>query len=95
MRVRKIGIAAGGESAQQIERRRGLPVGLQLPARIGMGAAKAQGIAMPTASATRESIQALANNHPGDIDFSVLLLELARAAGMQLEPENVKVSDGL
>jgi 3-hydroxyisobutyrate dehydrogenase len=62
---------------------------------LGMGAAKARGVAMPTASATRESIQALANTHPGDIDFSVLLLELARAAGMKLEPENVKVSDGL
>ena len=62
---------------------------------LGMGAARARGIAMPTASATRESIQALANSHPGDIDFSVLLLELARAAGMKLEPENVKVSDGL
>jgi 3-hydroxyisobutyrate dehydrogenase len=62
---------------------------------LGMGAAKAQGVTMPTASATRESIQALANQYPGDIDFSVLLLELARAAGMKLEPENVKVSDGL
>jgi len=62
---------------------------------LGMAAAKAQGVVMPTASATRESIQALANQHPGDIDFSVLLLELARAAGMTLEPENVKVSDGL
>jgi 3-hydroxyisobutyrate dehydrogenase len=62
---------------------------------LGMSAAKAQGVTMPTASATRESIQALANQHPGDIDFSVLLLELARAAGMKLEPENVKVSDGL
>jgi 3-hydroxyisobutyrate dehydrogenase len=62
---------------------------------LGMGAAKAQGVTMPTASATRESIQALANQYPGDIDFSVLLLELARAAGMKLEPENVKVGDGL
>jgi len=62
---------------------------------LGMSAAKAQVVTMPTASATRESIQALANQHPGDIDFSVLLLELARAAGMKLEPENVKVSDGL
>jgi 3-hydroxyisobutyrate dehydrogenase len=62
---------------------------------LGMSAAKAQGVTMPTASVTRESIQALANQHPGDIDFSVLLLELARAAGMTLEPENVKVSDGL
>ena len=60
-----------------------------------MGAAKAQGVTMPTASVTRESMQALANQYPGDIDFSVLLLELARAAGMKLEPENVKVGDGL
>jgi 3-hydroxyisobutyrate dehydrogenase len=60
-----------------------------------MGAAKAQGVAMPTASATRESLQALANQYPGNIDFSVLLVELARAAGMKLAPENVKVSDGL
>ena len=35
------------------------------------------------------------HQYPGDIDFSVLLLELARAAGMKLEPENVKVGDGL
>ena len=62
---------------------------------LGMGAAKAQGVTMPTASATRESLQSLANQYPGDIDFSVLLLELARAAGMTLAPENVKVSDGL
>jgi 3-hydroxyisobutyrate dehydrogenase len=62
---------------------------------LGMGAAKAQGVTMPTASATRESLQSLANQYPGDIDFSVLLLELARAAGMKLEPENVKVGDGL
>jgi 3-hydroxyisobutyrate dehydrogenase len=62
---------------------------------LGMGAAKAQGVMMPTASVTRESLQSLANQYPGDIDFSVLLLELARAAGMKLEPENVQVSDGL
>jgi len=62
---------------------------------LGMAAAKAQGVVMPTASATRESIQSLANQYPGDIDFSVLLLELARAAGMTLAPENAKVSDGL
>jgi 3-hydroxyisobutyrate dehydrogenase len=44
---------------------------------------------------TRDSISSLSHQYPGDIDFSVLLLELARAAGMKLEPENVKVSDGL
>jgi 3-hydroxyisobutyrate dehydrogenase len=62
---------------------------------LGMGAAKSLGVMMPTASVTRESLQSLAHQYPGDIDFSVLLLELARAAGMKLVPENVKVSDGL
>ena len=52
---------------------------------LGMGAAKALGVTMPTASATRDSMQSLAHQYPGDIDFSVLLLELARAAGMKLE----------
>ena len=41
------------------------------------------------------SIASLAHQYPGDIDFSVLLLELARSAGMKLESENAKVSDGL
>ena len=50
---------------------------------------------MPTASVTRDSVLALSHQYPGDIDFSVLLLELARAAGMTLAPENVDVSDGL
>ena len=35
MRIRQIGVAAGRECAQQIERRRRLAIGLQLPARIG------------------------------------------------------------
>ena len=35
MHIVEVGVAAGGEGAQQIERRRRLPIGLQLPARIG------------------------------------------------------------
>jgi 3-hydroxyisobutyrate dehydrogenase len=62
---------------------------------LGLGAARVRGVAMPIAAATRESLQALAHQYPGDIDFSVLLLELARDAGMKLEPENAQVSDGL
>jgi 3-hydroxyisobutyrate dehydrogenase len=62
---------------------------------LGMAAARQFGVVMPTASVTRDSILALSHQYPGDIDFSVLLVELARAAGMKLEPENVKVSDGL
>ena len=62
---------------------------------LGMGAAKQFGVVMPTASVTRDSIASLSHQYPGDVDFSVLLVELARAAGMKLESENVKVSDGL
>jgi 3-hydroxyisobutyrate dehydrogenase len=60
-----------------------------------MGAAKSFGVMMPTASVTRDSILALSHQYPGDVDFSVLLLELARAAGMTVKSENVEVSDGL
>lgn len=62
---------------------------------LGMSAGRTYGVVMPAASATRDSIMALSHQYPGDIDFSVLLVELARAAGMKLEPENVPVSDGL
>ena len=62
---------------------------------LGMGAAKQFGVVMPTASVTRDSILALSHQYPGDVDFSVLLLELARAAGMTVKSENVEVSDGL
>jgi 3-hydroxyisobutyrate dehydrogenase len=62
---------------------------------LGMGAARQFGVVMPTASVTRDSVAALAHQYPGDVDFSVLLLELARSAGMKLEPENVEVGDGL
>jgi 3-hydroxyisobutyrate dehydrogenase len=62
---------------------------------LGVGAARQFGVVMPTASVTRDSIASLAHQYPGDIDFSVLLLELARSAGMKIEAENVKVDDGL
>jgi 3-hydroxyisobutyrate dehydrogenase len=62
---------------------------------LGMSAGRTYGVVMPVASATRDSIMSLSHQYPGDIDFSVLLVELARAAGMKLEPENVPVTDGL
>ena len=62
---------------------------------LGLAAGRSHGVVMPTASVTRDSILSLAHQYPGDIDFSVLLVELARAAGMQLAPENVEVGDGL
>ena len=62
---------------------------------LGMGAAKAHGVAMPAAAATRESVARLVGRGYEDIDFAVLLAETAKDAGLELKPENVKVDDGL
>jgi 3-hydroxyisobutyrate dehydrogenase len=62
---------------------------------LGMSAGKQYGVPMPTAAATRESIAQMVGRGYDDTDFSVLLVELARAAGLEVKSENVKVSDGL
>jgi 3-hydroxyisobutyrate dehydrogenase len=62
---------------------------------LGMGAAKAHGVAMPAAAATRESVARLVGRGYEDIDFAVLLVELAKDAGLALTPDNVKLGDGL
>lgn len=62
---------------------------------LGLGAAKAYGVAMPAAAATRESVACMVGRGHEDIDFAVLLLETAKDAGLELKPENVKMSDGL
>jgi 3-hydroxyisobutyrate dehydrogenase len=62
---------------------------------LGMGAAKTHGVAMPAAAATRESIARLVGRGYEDIDFAVLLVEMAKDAGLALTPDNVKLSDGL
>jgi 3-hydroxyisobutyrate dehydrogenase len=62
---------------------------------LGMGAARAHGVAMPSAAATRESVARLVGRGYDHVDFAVLLQETARDAGLELQPENVKVDDGL
>jgi 3-hydroxyisobutyrate dehydrogenase len=62
---------------------------------LGMGAAKAHGVAMPAAAATRESVARMVGRGYDDIDFAVLLLETAKDAGLELTPDNVKMPDGL
>ncbi len=62
---------------------------------LGMAAAKALGVAMPSAAATRESVARLVGRGQENVDFAVLLLETARDAGLELEAENVELSDGL
>ena len=62
---------------------------------LGLAAARSYGVAMPAAAATRESISRMVGRGHDDIDFSVLLVETAKDAGLELTSENVKMSDGL
>jgi 3-hydroxyisobutyrate dehydrogenase len=62
---------------------------------LGMAAAKAHGVAMPSAAATRESVARMIGRGYGDIDFSALLIETAKDAGLELKSENKTISDGL
>lgn len=62
---------------------------------LGMGAAKAFGVPMPAAAATRESVARMVGQGHDHIDFAVLLAETAKDAGLTLQSENVTVSDGL
>jgi len=62
---------------------------------LGMDAARRLGVPMPAAAATRESVQTLVGRGHDHVDFSILLVEQAKAAGMRLRPEKRKVADGL
>jgi 3-hydroxyisobutyrate dehydrogenase len=61
---------------------------------LGLYAAKALEVPMPTTTITRDLVQTLIG-HGYDEDFSQLLLLQARASGVELKPENVEVGDGL
>lgn len=62
---------------------------------LGMAAAKAHGVVMPSAAATRESIARMVGRGYGDIDFSALLIEVAKDSGLELISENKTIPDGL
>jgi 3-hydroxyisobutyrate dehydrogenase len=62
---------------------------------LGLGAAKAHGVAMPAAAAARESIARMVGRGYDEVDFAALLIETAKDAGLELKPDNVKISDGL
>jgi 3-hydroxyisobutyrate dehydrogenase len=62
---------------------------------LGLGAARAHGVAMPSAAATRESVAAMVGRGYEHIDFAALLVETAKNAGLELKPENVNLSDGI
>jgi len=62
---------------------------------LGFEAAEEHGVPMPVAAAAQQAVQALMGFGYDDVDFMALLELEARASGLELEPENVPVSDGL
>jgi 3-hydroxyisobutyrate dehydrogenase len=62
---------------------------------LGFEAADEHGVPMPVAAAAQQAVQALMGFGYEDIDFMALLELEARASSLELEPENVPVSDGL
>jgi len=62
---------------------------------LGMGAARTHGVTMPAAAATRESISSLVGRGYDNVDFAILLVELAKNSGLEVTPDNVEMSDGL
>jgi 3-hydroxyisobutyrate dehydrogenase len=62
---------------------------------LGLGAGREFEVPMPLASITRDLLQQMIGQGMTEEDFSTLLLMQARASGLELEPENVAVSDGL
>jgi 3-hydroxyisobutyrate dehydrogenase len=62
---------------------------------LGFEAAEELGVPMPVAAAAQQAVQALMGFGYEDIDFMALLELEARASSLELEAENVPVSDGL
>lgn len=62
---------------------------------LGLSAGDALGVPMAVTQATRDLVEQVINAGYTDCDFGILLEQQAQAAGMQLEPENMEVDDGL
>jgi 3-hydroxyisobutyrate dehydrogenase len=62
---------------------------------LGFEAAEEHGVPMPVAAAAQQVVQTLMGFGYDDTDFMALLELEARGSSLELEPENVPVSDGL
>ena len=62
---------------------------------LGLEAARDLEVPMPVAAAAEQVVQSLVGNGYDDVDFAALLEYEAKASGLDLEPEDVEVSDGL
>jgi 3-hydroxyisobutyrate dehydrogenase-like beta-hydroxyacid dehydrogenase len=62
---------------------------------LGFEAARELEVPMPLASVAEQIVQGMVALSGNDVDFAALLELQARASGLELEPENVEVDDGL
>jgi 3-hydroxyisobutyrate dehydrogenase-like beta-hydroxyacid dehydrogenase len=62
---------------------------------LGFEAARELGVPMPLAATAEQIIQGMVALSGDEVDFAALLELEANAAGLELEPENVEVDDGL
>ena len=62
---------------------------------LGLDAGRRFEVPLPLASVTRDLIQSMMGSGMTEQDFATLLVQQARASGIELKPENVPVSDGL
>jgi 3-hydroxyisobutyrate dehydrogenase-like beta-hydroxyacid dehydrogenase len=62
---------------------------------LGLKAGEKLGVPLPVTERTRALVDATVKADYKGMDFGVLLLEQAKKSGLELKPENVKVSTGL
>ena len=62
---------------------------------LGLDAGRSLEVPMPLTSLTRDLLQQMIGHGLTEEDFSTLLLMQAKASGMELQPENKEVGDGL
>jgi 3-hydroxyisobutyrate dehydrogenase len=62
---------------------------------LGLAAGRRSSVSMPVAAATHAAVESAVGRGHGDVDFAALLLEVARSSGVELEPENATIDDGL
>jgi 3-hydroxyisobutyrate dehydrogenase len=62
---------------------------------LGLDAGRDLEVPMPLTSLTRDLLQQMIGHGMTEQDFSTLLLEQAKASGIELKPENMQVGDGL
>jgi 3-hydroxyisobutyrate dehydrogenase len=62
---------------------------------LGLSAGRELGVPLPLAAATQQLVRAALGRGHGAEDFAALLVEQARAAGLEPTPEDAAVDDGL